>query len=355
MPPAPAEQIRFLTNIQRLLAEGLFTATYKYALLAALADLSVELGDDSGGSLRLSTFAIAEKFIEYYWHHATPYTTTNAARVLKQNTGNPAKILTLILAARERYGDSLAAIMRDRTAWTRLVKGFVPTLKEQPLWRLQLVGSDTLDFLYGPSATPDEIELRPGVAYCFRQFYSLIQDVVRAAWLRDVRSLNGDLLGETLDLREFLFGAERNALAVVRPVLMDLQKGECFYCAKTIRGEAGEVDHFIPWAKYPVDLAHNFVMADRGCNGKKRDRMPHVDHLAAWTERNMHYGAQMTAALENQLTCDLPCTNRIARWAYEQTETAGGLTWLRGDELFALSREWRRLHHVQYLMQSLER
>lgn len=33
---------------QRLLAEGLFTATYKYALLAALADLSVESGDDSG-------------------------------------------------------------------------------------------------------------------------------------------------------------------------------------------------------------------------------------------------------------------------------------------------------------------
>ncbi len=33
-PPAPAEQIRFLTNLQRLLAEGLFTATYKYALIA---------------------------------------------------------------------------------------------------------------------------------------------------------------------------------------------------------------------------------------------------------------------------------------------------------------------------------
>jgi len=41
----------------------------------------------------------------------------------------------MILAARERYGDSLAAIMRDRPARTRLVKRFVPTLKEQPLWR----------------------------------------------------------------------------------------------------------------------------------------------------------------------------------------------------------------------------
>jgi hypothetical protein len=71
-PPVPEEQIRFLTNVQRLLAEGLFTATYKYALLAALADLSVELGDDSGKPLPLSTFAIAEKFVEYYWRHAIP-------------------------------------------------------------------------------------------------------------------------------------------------------------------------------------------------------------------------------------------------------------------------------------------
>jgi len=76
VPPAPAEQLRFLTNIQRLLAEGIFTATYKYALLAVLADLSVELGDESGSTLRLPTFIIAEKFVEYYWHRAEQITTT---------------------------------------------------------------------------------------------------------------------------------------------------------------------------------------------------------------------------------------------------------------------------------------
>jgi hypothetical protein len=36
------------------------------------------------------------------------------------------------------------------------------------------------------------------------------------------------------------------------------------------------------------------------------------------------------------------CTNRIARWAYEQTETADELTWIKGDELLALSTEWRK-------------
>jgi len=40
--PAPeVEQLVFLTRIQRILGEGLFVASYKYALLLALAELSV--------------------------------------------------------------------------------------------------------------------------------------------------------------------------------------------------------------------------------------------------------------------------------------------------------------------------
>jgi hypothetical protein len=210
--PDPSEQIRFLTNIQRLLSEGLFTATYKYALIAALADLSVELGDDSGDPLPLATFAIAEKFVEYYWRHSMPYATANEARVLRQNTGRPATILSLIAEARRVHTASLPGLMRDGRAWPRLVRRIKAVVEGQPLWKLQTMGSEKLNFLYGPSDGKGSIELRPGVAFCFRQFYSLIQDAVRSAWLRDVRSLNNDLLGETVDLREFLFGAERNAL-----------------------------------------------------------------------------------------------------------------------------------------------
>ena len=233
-------------------------------------------------------------------------------------------------------------MMREGTKWKRLLGKVKRVVEGMPLKYLQNVGQDRLDFLYDRSYQNGVVELRPGVAYCFRQFYSLIQDAVRSAWLRDVRSLNGDLLGETLDLREFLFGAERNALGVVRPMLMQLQNGKCFYCGESVRRDGGHVDHFIPWSKYPIDLGHNFVLADSRCNGKKRDRMPHVDHLARWSERNRNYAGEIGTALKDQLPCDLPCTNRIARWAYEQTETARGLTWIRGDELVALSTEWRK-------------
>jgi hypothetical protein len=81
------------------------------------------------------------------------------------------------------------------------LKSFMPILKEQPLWRLQIVGSETLDFLYARAEYRVVIELRLGVAYCLRRFHPLIQGAVRSAWLRDVRSLNGDMLGETQDLK----------------------------------------------------------------------------------------------------------------------------------------------------------
>ena len=76
--PTPAEQIEFLQKIQRLLAEGQFVATYKFALLRALADLAVLKGDDSGGELELTATEIAEVFVEIYWRQTRPFCSPTA-------------------------------------------------------------------------------------------------------------------------------------------------------------------------------------------------------------------------------------------------------------------------------------
>ena len=60
MTDPPISELDFLRKLQRLLNEGDFTATYKFALLNALADLSVEGETAADGSLRLSLDAIAE-------------------------------------------------------------------------------------------------------------------------------------------------------------------------------------------------------------------------------------------------------------------------------------------------------
>ena len=77
-----------------------------------------------------------------------------------------------------------------------------------------------------------------------------------------MRAQNLDLLGETADLNELLFGSGRNCLAAVRPVVLDLQQRRCFYCGRSVTAPTAHVDHFVAWSRYPVDLDHNFVLAD---------------------------------------------------------------------------------------------
>src|SRR5215472_16889171 len=113
MPPTSDEQIRFLSNLQRLLDEGLFVASYRFALLLSLADLSIVKDDDSGSPLTVSTDEIAEKCIEYYWRQAVPYSTGAKAGILQQNTGKQAAVVNLVRTARERHGGSLAGVMKQ--------------------------------------------------------------------------------------------------------------------------------------------------------------------------------------------------------------------------------------------------
>lgn len=344
MPPTSDGQIQFMVDIQRLLDEGLFTASYKFALLLALADLSIERGDDSGAPLELTTEAIAEKFVQYYWRQAMPYARASGASILKQNPDRQAAIVNLVHEARGLYGDSLTAAMKDQAGWRQLVRKVARVVRVMPLWKLQRIGKEHLDFLYANQGEGTIIRLQPGVAYCFRKFHALISDLVRGAWVRYVRQQNLDVLGETADLNEFLFGSERNSVAQVRPLLLDIQRGRCFYCNGGITGATAHVDHFVAWVRYPVDLAHNFVLADSKCNGKKGDRLPACDHLAAWVERNRQYGAQLGDALEpHGIVAELAASNRIAQWAYAQTEAAHGFTWLRADEMVPLAAEWRHV------------
>src|SRR5262245_55644589 len=179
MKPTAEYQVQFLINIQRLLTEGQFVATYKYALLLALADIAVESGDDSGDPLAVPTKRIAEKFIEYYWRQAIPYIPRNLqGGILRQNTGRQAEILVHVHEIRNT-DSSLAGIKRDRRRWAPLVRKVDAVVRHMPLWKLQTVGRACLEFLYENRAAGNSIELKSGVAFCFRHFHGLINELIR--------------------------------------------------------------------------------------------------------------------------------------------------------------------------------
>jgi len=284
------------------------------------------------------------RFIRYYWRQAVPYPSAATSKILQQNTGKQAAIVNLIRDVRRKHGDSLPMVANNPTVWRVLVRRVASVVRVMPLWKLQTIGSERLDFLYENAGAGTKIELRPGVAYCFRKFHPLIGDLVRGAWVRYVRQQNLDILGEATDLNEFLFGSERISLAAVSPVLLDIQNGRCFYCRSPLTPANTHVDHFVAWARYPVDLGHNFVLADNKCNQQKRDRLPACEHLSAWTERNTKFSEQIADALmERGIISELAVSNCGTRWAYAQTEGANGLTWVRADEMVPLAARWRQL------------
>lgn len=346
--PAPESQIQFLTNLQRLLGEGSFVATYKYALLMALADIAVEVGRDDDSPLSIDTTLIAEKFVQYYWRQSAPYIAGSGAgndRVLRQNTNKDkqAGIITLLHEARAQYEGALPEVRRRDREWRRIVAEVRKFVEVMPLWRLQTVGREQHDFLYENLGKGHHIQLRPGVAFCLRKFYGLVADLVKGAWARYLRRYNPDILGTGHDLHEFLFGSERSNLSTAISVLREFQKGECFYCQRSLKDEFIHVDHFVPWSRYPVDLGHNLVLAHANCNERKSDRLAAGVHLERWVEHTTAHGADLQRELGHSgILSDVKVCARIADWAYGQTFHVQGLTWLRGNELQALPEDWNR-------------
>jgi hypothetical protein len=346
-PPSAEEQVKFLTNVQRLLNETSTNATYKHALLLALADLAVEHGWDGGISPTIEITAIAEKFIAYYWRQVRPFPSREgAARVLKQNAGDQAKIVKLLEPEYARHHGSLASLRRSSRTYAVLVREVAAVVKQQPLWRLQRVGrraEEVLDFLYPNTEGGTAIQLRLGVGFCLRRFHGLIESAVRASWVRFVRDLddNASLVGATASLDEFLFGSQRGDLSAYPAILAPLQEGRCLYCDRAL-AEQVDVDHFVPWSLYPVDLAHNFVLAHRKCNQAKGDRLGAIEHLRRWVVRNRSREGELAAAFDAaSLVHGLSTSETVAAWAYGQAEVADSQVWLRGDELCALDRDWR--------------
>lgn len=338
--PSDRFQVEFLSKLQRLLAEGQFVATYKFALLLALADIAIEAGSDTDEPLRVPVDAIADEFVRLYWRQAIPHP---AGDVLHQNTGRPAAIVTKLAEVR-RVHPTLAAARSDAKAWKTLVSSIARVVREMPLFKLQTLGSSTVEFLYVNKEVDGAVELLPGVSFCLRRFHGLIQDLVRGAWLRFVRRLpaNMTLVGESADLSSFMFGTERDNLKTVGEALLEVDGDRCFYCEKTLKDGRGDVDHYIPWSMYPNDLGHNFVLAHGACNNDKSNTLAATVHLRRWVGRIEDRGTDLATAFDaREIVHDATASFRVMSWAYANAEASHAQLWLTADAYEPIDTNWR--------------
>jgi 5-methylcytosine-specific restriction endonuclease McrA len=343
MKPDAERQLKFLQQIQQLFEDGNFTATYKFALLMALAELAVEKGTDDTSELVLDMCALAEKFAEFYWPQTLPYvsgTRGTEPSLLIQNKGRQAAVINALQVARNKGAATLSQA-RCLPGWDNVIRQISRTVRDMPVKHLQYVGSTLVPFLYDMPLSGERLVLKDGVAAMLRAFHPLIQQLARAGWVDHVRRnmRNARIIGRADGLEDFMFGSQRKALLQAGEVLAKLQSHICFYCSDRIRS-AGDVDHFIPWVKYPRDLAHNFVLAHSECNRSKSDMLGAVRHLDRWLDRNRRYGASIDGELtELGFLSDHSCSMSVARWAYEHAVSSGAYGWIKRKATEPLGRD----------------
>lgn len=298
------DAIAFGEKVLALLDQGAFTATYKYAVLLALIDVCLSSADAHGRPPRLvEPRDLAARVVELYWPQARPYGTVgDEAVVLRQNSSGQAEVITLIRRFKARAGQEATlyrARLADPAGYDRLVAGVAWKLVEMPLPRLQRFGTGE-PFLYDIGWDPNvkraeylkrpqdfTLGLRPGVGDHLVRLAGLLRPLVQQQWAERVVAWNrADVpeLATRADLDSFLFGASRADLAPVRRELRRLQNWHCMYCEAELHGQV-DVDHFLPWARYPDDGVHNLVAAHPGCNRKKRDTLAAAPHVEAWSGR----------------------------------------------------------------------
>lgn len=295
------DSIAFAENLLAILDRGSFTSTYKYAVLLALLDLSLEATQRDGAPpTSVTTRQLAEQVLELYWPQAVPFQETR--QILDQNQGRSrrAEIVRFIEEHRAGHGEPStphrARAIAPR-AFEKLVRDVEWILVENPLPRLQIVGNESVPFLYSiawdarsvrrrdlrESDFDNSIRFVRGAAEHLVRLGSLLRPLIQREWAAHIARLNG--LGEAT-LEDFLFGTDRQALAPLRGPLVELQRGACFYCGERLKEGSIEIDHFIPRARHPNDAIENLVAADRRCNGAKSDHLAGSDHLARWVERD---------------------------------------------------------------------
>lgn len=365
----PQLPLVIVSRIQQILGEGTFVATYKYAVLLAMVDLcSASIDADGRAPDSLTTRQLSERVAALYWPQSRAFQLEGQPHaVLRQNSSvadeaQSNSILGLIAQFRAGCeaqgrgvaGDSLPwvrARAAGGSAFERLLRRIERILITMPLPKLQRIGRHDTQWLYRiswndsdrepdgpslsaylrgePSSFDNLVRLQPGVAETLRHMAPILRAWIADEWTQKVEALNRRR--GNLGLREFLFGAEREALTPVAPKLLELQHGLCFYCQRGLKRGDGHVDHFLPRSRYPDDALANLVVAHASCNLAKSDYLPAVPHVERWQARCA--APQSLQQLAEELRWEAAVDDALQRTAavYHALPT-GYQLWMAGRE-----------------------
>jgi len=292
-------------RLLRVIDEGKRIATYKLALLIALIDCCAAGADSNGRApSQLHTRDIARQVLKLYLPQARLYLgTTQDPLQLRQISQNNSVALSAVLKLHllaESKGLRSVTVIAARlpTEYEQCLDVIEQAFARYPIRLLQTVGKENRPFLYDFDWTESVslkalhspgggvMQFKSGAADHLLRLAPLLRPLIELHWTKMVARLN-QIATEDQRLHDHLFGAERTAFPKeLRAGLMDLQQGSCFYCNSRL-GASTQVDHFVPWSRWPNNAMENLVLAD-SCNSHKSDYLPAMKHVDNWSQRFVH-------------------------------------------------------------------
>lgn len=328
--------LSFTDELLTLIQDTSTTTTYKYALLLAIIDLIEESAAADNGTeiltTSLTTLQIAERVIEIYWRQtldakalfqtsSVPGDDSRTIHVPRQSTGSGRSIDREVLNFRLTLDQRNVVRFDQQKAspeYVDLLMYVEQILVRHPIPRLQWTGSDQRPLIYHWPYAPEKM---PGFAayqkntrrqrslsvekdsptvfnnvllfadkvplYLLR-LAPLLRPFIQEKWAEFI-SKRSKIARQHEELLQYLFGSDRESLAVYRQPLITFQKSMCFYCGQELR-EKTAVDHFIPWSRSPNNAIENLVVTHPSCNGAKSDHFAATRHLRAWNSRPIQPG-----------------------------------------------------------------
>ena len=326
-------------RVLEVLNEGDRVATYKLALLLAI----IEWVTTNPGGEQIPTRDLAEIVLAQYYRQVRLFPVTGGEMLELQQGSNPK---LAIVSAATRLAATYPQLSRidqiktqDQSLYNSAVRDVEATLVGQPIPRLQTVGKTHIPFLYqwnwkvkqalGPikAAGEDHLSLVPGVRERLVSLGPLLRPIIEQFWVWDVATWS-KIDTQEVELRAHLFGSKRLSFPKKLVVgLEQLQTGRCFYCSSSV-ATGGEVDHFVPWSKFPNDAIENLVLACKKCNGNKSDHLCVPQFAERWLDRPSEELARI--ATTSQWDTDSRRSRAIAANIYGSL-VAGSVVWAGGE------------------------
>jgi hypothetical protein len=298
-----------LEVIQSVLAQDAKFATYKYALVRALAVVSRNEPNSvvwEDGEVYVPLFSLALRWLVFYWPlltHAQFIAQTRAGERSRQLAFRPA-----VQSLHQGYGaGGLYSLLRDidqnPKAFEHVLKLIGETIKKGPV-RYAGTGSTGI-FRHAATLQARSERGALGMGWVvvpeplwlsISRFEHWIEDSLVVRWAQLTAEMNQtEDTGLYLSLLLATPDAERDTQEVRRLLKAAAKAPECVWSGKPL-GERFDVDHAIPYSVWRNNDLWNLLPCDAKLNNSKRDKLPSGTLLLQSRDRIIEYWRLYDAA-----------------------------------------------------------